>query len=766
MTWPTRARWRTLTAAALAGGLLLGCDSPTGPGGPGAPARLDVVSGDLQTGVVAGELAQPLVVKVLDEDGDPVAGQLVNFRVLAGGGSVFAGAAQTNAQGEARERWTLGTVAGDTQRVEVRAVDTTTGAALVFGAFRAVGTAAAPASVTPVGAAARTGMAGAVVPESLVVVVKDTYGNPVPRTPVVWTVRSGGGALAPALDSTSAAGVARTRWTLGPRLDSAQVAEAAAGVGLSTRFTATATVPALLTLVKVSGDAQTGTSGGALAQPVVAEVRLADGRPVAGAQVTWSGAGTATPATSASNAAGQVSAVWTLGANVGTQVLTARVSGGPSVAFTATATPQLPAPGRAYRLVRVSGDGQTATAGAPLPAPLVVKLVDVNGTPVANDSVYFERGGTSTLVLTAADGTAGWAPVAGSDVSTYRVIRPRADSTWFASSTEAGIGATVAASVPGKVIDARHGRVLYETPAGNIRVRTLASGADEEVALAAARAWITPSGVVYDAGGSLFARVGSVATAFGGATDVQVAGDYVLSAGGGTLTVRNVGTGATSSLALPAGYSRDRVALEPTGELYFSEGGALKHFSGGVVQTAVNDGSDRRSLVADGIGVAYVRTLATPDSLHLAYWSGTAETSHPRKYATPPALPAGFDYSTVSSYWGSPYVARSGWVAWANLSSQGIDLFYSVRRRNLGGPLLATSYGSDTQPVDIGPDGAVINADGLHDLVELVTATGRARLPIPRATAVGTRKVRRPAIFEVSGRALYIVDTRVIQLDY
>ena len=52
----------------------------------------------------------------------------------------------------------------------------------------------------------------------------DTYGNPVPRTPVVWTVRSGGGVLAPALDSTSAAGTARTRWTLGPRLDSAQAA--------------------------------------------------------------------------------------------------------------------------------------------------------------------------------------------------------------------------------------------------------------------------------------------------------------------------------------------------------------------------------------------------------------------------------------------------------------------------------------------------------------------------------------------------------------
>jgi hypothetical protein len=62
---------------------------------------------------------------------------LVNFVVVTdGGGSVFAGAAQTNADGEARERWTLGPVAGE-HVVEARAVDQTTGDPIVFGRITA-----------------------------------------------------------------------------------------------------------------------------------------------------------------------------------------------------------------------------------------------------------------------------------------------------------------------------------------------------------------------------------------------------------------------------------------------------------------------------------------------------------------------------------------------------------------------------------------------------------------------------------------------------
>ncbi|HKP75190.1 MAG TPA: Ig-like domain-containing protein, partial [Longimicrobiaceae bacterium] len=152
-----RSLHRSLLLAGAAALALSACDSPTGSSEP-VPARLDIVSGDLQTQTVGKELAQPLVVKVLDSKGKAVEDQIINFRVTAGNGSVFAGSALTDGNGEARERWTLGTVAGDTQRVEARAVDPSTGAALVFATFRAVGTADVPTSIAAAGASAFTGL--------------------------------------------------------------------------------------------------------------------------------------------------------------------------------------------------------------------------------------------------------------------------------------------------------------------------------------------------------------------------------------------------------------------------------------------------------------------------------------------------------------------------------------------------------------------------------------------------------------------------------
>jgi N-acetylneuraminic acid mutarotase len=127
-------RWncRAVMAAAV---LALGsCERPLGPPSPGQLA-LQVVSGDQQQGEAGQELAQPLVVKVTRANGSPVRDQILNFRVVSGGGTVFGGTELTNARGIAQERWTLGT-SGE-QKIEVRAVDTETGAPLVFATFTA-----------------------------------------------------------------------------------------------------------------------------------------------------------------------------------------------------------------------------------------------------------------------------------------------------------------------------------------------------------------------------------------------------------------------------------------------------------------------------------------------------------------------------------------------------------------------------------------------------------------------------------------------------
>lgn len=386
--------------------LAAACDSPTQPG-PGTPAAMAVVSGDLQRYTVGKELPEQLVVRVTDDKGRPVEGQIVNFRVTAGGGSVFAGTALTNGDGEARERWTLGTVAGDTQRVEARAVDPGTGAALVFAEFRAVGTADAPAAVTAVGAPTLFGLPSLPLADSVAVFVRDVYGNPVPGQTVAWTVLQGGGAASPASSVTGPGGVARTQWTLGPQYGGAQVLQASAGLTVQTQFTANAQLPAGAALVMVSGDGQTGSVGQALDLPLVARVQLADGRPVAGIPVTFSvhtSYGSVSPATAVSDASGQVSVRWTLGTLAGPMEVQAAIPTGSTVTFRATARP-----GPVATLRKVAGDGQQGRAGSVLADSLVVQALDAFNNPVPGATVTWSAPAGSVSPATAttrADGTA------------------------------------------------------------------------------------------------------------------------------------------------------------------------------------------------------------------------------------------------------------------------------------------------------------------------------------------------------------------------
>jgi len=107
-----------------------------------ADLQLLVVSGDAQEGSPFTELPEPLVVKVVNpKSGAGQPNQVVNFRVVEGGGSVFAGVATTDPQGIAKEYWTLG--APGPQQLEARAVSSR-GEKLVYGTFTATATAPGP----------------------------------------------------------------------------------------------------------------------------------------------------------------------------------------------------------------------------------------------------------------------------------------------------------------------------------------------------------------------------------------------------------------------------------------------------------------------------------------------------------------------------------------------------------------------------------------------------------------------------------------------
>lgn len=88
-----------------------------------------------------------------------------------------------------------------------------------------------------------------------------------------------------------------------------------------------------------SGDAQSGTAGAALANPL--RVVVSDGGILAdGETVTWATAngGSLSPATSTTDANGVATTTWTLGANGGAQTATATVAGASGSPLTFTAT--------------------------------------------------------------------------------------------------------------------------------------------------------------------------------------------------------------------------------------------------------------------------------------------------------------------------------------------------------------------------------------------------------------------------------------------
>ena len=94
----------------------------------GEPAdALEKVSGDNQTGTPGNALANPFVVEVQDEDGEPLSGHSVTFSVTAGGGSLSATSARTNANGRAQTTLTLGSALGvNSVQASVSGVDSVT----------------------------------------------------------------------------------------------------------------------------------------------------------------------------------------------------------------------------------------------------------------------------------------------------------------------------------------------------------------------------------------------------------------------------------------------------------------------------------------------------------------------------------------------------------------------------------------------------------------------------------------------------------------
>ncbi|HUQ84062.1 MAG TPA: Ig-like domain-containing protein [Gemmatimonadaceae bacterium] len=245
--------------------------------------------------------------------------------------------------------------------------------------------------------ASQGGSAGQPVAQPPTVVVRAADDTPVSGVAVTFSV-NGGGSISPSgVVTTNANGIAAlTSWTLGSSPGALQTVTASSPGLANSPLTFTATALSASKIAKASGDNQTTVLGRTLPQPVVVRVLDPNDTPVPNATVTFavSGGGTVSAASGTTGANGLLSVTWTLGTALGNQTLTASLvgpAGSPAVTFGAVAT-------GATSIAKVSGDAQSASAGAELTTPLRVRVTGANNEPVINETVTFAPAGNSGSV--------------------------------------------------------------------------------------------------------------------------------------------------------------------------------------------------------------------------------------------------------------------------------------------------------------------------------------------------------------------------------
>jgi hypothetical protein len=198
-------------AAIIATGCTKDVNAPLDP----ETITFSIVRGDQQTGTAGEQLPKPLVVRAWSGS-TGVPGIAANFVVTSGGGSVFVTAVNTDAQGFAKNYWTLGTDASVPESVVVRAV-MPNGNKRTLGVFTATAVAGPPDTVAFIQGMWQSAKGLSTLQNWPIIRFVDHYGNPVRHYPVLFTALNGGYVQNPSV-STDTFGLASPGlWTIGPR---------------------------------------------------------------------------------------------------------------------------------------------------------------------------------------------------------------------------------------------------------------------------------------------------------------------------------------------------------------------------------------------------------------------------------------------------------------------------------------------------------------------------------------------------------------------
>lgn len=374
---------------------------------PITASKIDIVSGNNQTGAAGSRLAKPLVVKVTDEYGNGVAGHSVLFSVTAGGGSIEgknSKTVHTNGNGHASVILTLGSDSEIKNKVEATASgnlgNPLQGSPVTFEA-----TPGQVSAIEYVGGNNQKGSAGWSLSAPFSVRVLDNYKNPVPGFGLHYTVKKGSGTFNSATDTvivSDASGIAKGYFTLGDTPGAENIVEVNGyrhGVSLSGNpITFKATAHPVTQILYEGKKDFIGITGLPLADSMKARVTDDQGVGLRNFPIKFvitEGGGNFDGDSQKevlTNSHGVAAVQWTLGTSPGNFNNKAEAHAtfnGKPLTFSPRLYRATAKIGPPTVLHIVQGDSQMAVVGGQLETPIKVRVTDAVGNPTIGHKITF-----------------------------------------------------------------------------------------------------------------------------------------------------------------------------------------------------------------------------------------------------------------------------------------------------------------------------------------------------------------------------------------
>jgi hypothetical protein len=375
-------------------------------------AAIAPTSGTPQGATINTAFASPLVVTVIDADGDPVPNAMVTFTapgvgasaVVAGG---FPAILMTNAQGQVQIALTANGIAGG-YNITATVDGVATPAAFALTNLAAAASSVGGATGTPQSAVVTTAFS---VP--LGVTVRDSGNNPVVGVTVNFSAPdSGPSALFPggSTANTNGTGHAQINAVANSIAGAYQVTASVNGASTSAHFSLDNLAGAAVLAVPASGTPQSALVSNSFGAPLVARITDSYGNGISGFTVNFtapvSGASAiVTPVSIATDSSGEATVNAAANATAGQYQVTASGSGlSTEAVFQLTNSSSPPTQGAAV----CGGSSQSATVNTAFDHLLRILVTSDGSTPVAGVSIDFvaaSSGPSATLSSGSSTGT-------------------------------------------------------------------------------------------------------------------------------------------------------------------------------------------------------------------------------------------------------------------------------------------------------------------------------------------------------------------------